>query len=435
MNRSELGAAARRSHLQILHAVRAISPAWASRRKEAAGLIAPLVVRSQAVLAPVTPLGWTVLLAAACSWLVGSTLGWVEAMYLSAACALMFALCTLLTLGRTLLKVVVEVEPRRVIVGDAAAGRVQVTNISRAPLLPIALELPIGVSEARFSLPPLAAGKSHEEVFIIPTAHRGVIAVGPASTVRGDPFGLMGRAVKWTGMTEVFVHPITVPLESLGSGLLRDLEGQTTNDISMSDLAFHTLRDYAPGDDRRYIHWRSSAKVAASQPGGKFLVRQFLDTRRSHLAVVVDTNLASYADADDFETAISVGASVAARTIRDEMDTTLVIGRNVANKAALHLALDTFSRAQTDDTSLVTGAAKAVRIAPETSVALIVTGSAPPFGDLQRAAAQYGPEVNVVVIRVNAQTSPGISGAGRFKVLTLTGLKDLPTLLRGANLQ
>lgn len=435
MNRSELSATARRRRLQILHAVHSMSPSWVSRRKQAAELIAPLVGRSQAVMAPVTPLGWTVLLAAACSWLVGSTLGWVEAMYLSAACALMFTLSTLLTLGRTLLEIVVEVEPRRVIVGEAAAGRVQVTNISHTPLLPIALELPIGVSEARFSVPPLASGKTHDEVFIIPTAHRGVIAVGPASTVRGDPFGLMGRAVKWTGVTEVFVHPITVPLESLGSGLLRDLEGQTTNDISMSDLAFHTLREYAPGDDRRYIHWRSSAKVAASQPGGKFLVRQFLDTRRSHLAVVVDTNLGSYADADDFETAISVGASVAARTIRDEMDTTLVIGRHVANKAALHLALDTFSRAQTDDTSLVTGATKAVRIAPETSVALIVTGSAPPFGDLQRVAAQYGPEVNVVVIRVNAQTSPGISGAGRFKVLTLTGLKDLSTLLRGANLQ
>ncbi len=435
MNRSELRTQTRPRRLQLPHAVHTARAAWASGWKEAAELIAPAARRGQAIMAPVTPLGWTVLLAAACAWLVGSTLGWVEAMYVSTACLLMFALSTLLTLGRTLLKVVLDVEPRRVVVGDAAAGRVQVTNISRTPLLPIALELPIGVSEARFSLPPLAAGKSHDEVFIIPTTHRGVIAVGPATTVRGDPFGLLARAVQWTGTTEVFVHPVTVPLESLGSGLLRDLEGQTTNDISMSDLAFHTLRDYAPGDDRRYIHWRSSAKVAASQPGGKFLVRQFLDTRRSHLAVVVDTNLASYADADDFETAISVGASVAARTIRDEMDTTLVIGRNVAHKAALHLALDTFARAQTDDTSLVTGAAKAVRIAPETSVTLIVTGSAPPFGDLQRAAAQYGPEVNVVVIRVNAQTSPGISGTGRFKVLNLTRLKDLPTLLRGANLQ
>jgi uncharacterized protein (DUF58 family) len=426
----------------MAQALGTVSREWAGHRetlegltKDLAELTGPAARLGRQVVAPVTPLGWTVLTAAAFSWLVGSTLGWVEALYVSAACLLMFALCGLLTLGRTLLRVVVDVAPCRVVVGDAAAGRVEVTNISRTPRLPIALEVPIGVSEARFRLPPMAAGKSHEEVFIIPTTHRGVIAVGPATTVRGDPFGLLGRAVRWTGVTEIFVHPVTVPLESLGSGLLRDLEGQTTNDISMSDLAFHTLRDYAPGDDRRYIHWRSSAKVAAQQPGGKFLVRQFLDSRRSHLAVVVDTNLTSYTDVEEFETAISVGASVASRVIRDEMDTTLVVGTNVAHKAPLHLTLDTFARAEAGQTSLVAGAAKAVRIAPETSVAIIVTGLAPPFGDLLRAAAQYGPEVNVVVIRVNPHAGPGVSGNARLKILNLSELKDLPTLLRGANLQ
>ena len=60
----------------------------------------------------------------------------------------------------------------------------------------------------------------------------------------------------------------------------------------MSDLAFHALREYQPGDDRRYVHWRSSAKH------GRLLVRQFLDTRRSHLAVVVDTD-PGYAGGED----------------------------------------------------------------------------------------------------------------------------------------
>ena len=155
-------------------------------------------------------------------------------------------------------------------------------------MLPILVELPVGLSAARFVLPPLTPGDAHEELFVVPTSRRGVIQVGPATTVQGDPLGLMRRTLTWTERTELFVHPRTVALESLGAGLLRDLEGSTTEDVSMSDLAFHALREYQPGDDRRYIHWRSSAKA------GKLLVRQFLDTRRSHVTVIVDPDPEQY---------------------------------------------------------------------------------------------------------------------------------------------
>ena len=78
---------------------------------------------------------------------------------------------------------------------------------------------------------------------------------------------------------------------------------------------FDDLREYQPGDDKRYIHWRSSAKA------GKLLVRQFLDTRRSHLTVLVDTDPESYGGSEDLaEVAISVAGSLALRTIADESD-------------------------------------------------------------------------------------------------------------------
>ncbi|MBK8868484.1 MAG: DUF58 domain-containing protein [Actinomycetales bacterium] len=194
----------------------------------------------------------------------------------------------------------------------------------------------------------------------MPTHRRGVIPVGPARTVQGDPFGLVRRTVLWTEVTELFVHPRTVALDSLGAGLLRDLEGSVTEDQSMSDLAFHALRDYQPGDDRRYIHWRSSAKA------GRLLVRQFLDTRRSHVCVVVDPDAGSYRggaeavgeltagrtvpiaggalpEVRDLETALSVAGSIALRCFRDDQDTTVVCGPHATSKATPHRTLDTLS--------------------------------------------------------------------------------------------
>ena len=113
---------------------------------------------------------------------------------------------------------------------------------------------------------------------MVPTDRRSVIPVGPPSAVRSDPLGLVRRDVveqtTWScSCTRRSSPGLARP------GLERDLEGQTTNDLSTSDVAFHTLRDYVPGDDRRHVHWRSTAKA------GRLMVRQFVDTRRSHLAV------------------------------------------------------------------------------------------------------------------------------------------------------
>ena len=76
-----------------------------------------------------------------------------------------------------------------------------------------------------------------------------------------------------------FVHPRTIGVPSTSTGLIRDLEGTPTRDLTSSDVAFHALREYQPGDERRYIHWKSTAKT------GTYMVRQFEQTRRSHLVV------------------------------------------------------------------------------------------------------------------------------------------------------
>jgi hypothetical protein len=272
--------------------------------------------------------------------------------------------------------------------------------------------------------------------------------VGPATTVQGDPLGLMRRTLTWTERTELFVHPRTVALESLGAGLLRDLEGSTTEDVSMSDLAFHALREYQPGDDRRYIHWRSSAKA------GKLLVRQFLDTRRSHVTVIIDADPEQYrsghgrtgrADRDverdvmaanaptateaDVETAISVGSSIMVRVMLDEQDCTIVCGSHKVTKSVPQVGLDAMSRVEPGPVDLLAASLGAADLAPDTSTCFLVTGPHRPFVELQRAAAQFPPEVTRVVVVIDPQADHGIRRGGGLTILTLARLEDLRPLL------
>ena len=46
-------------------------------------------------------------------------------------------------------------------------------------------------------------------------------------------------------------------------------------------VEFAAHREYVPGDDRRFIHWKSTAR------SGTLQVREFLQTRRSLVAVVL----------------------------------------------------------------------------------------------------------------------------------------------------
>lgn len=372
----------------------------------------------------VSPIGWAVLATTVIAWLVGWQLGWREPMVLSAACLLLIVMSLVFLIGRATLRVNLILQPRRVSVGAPAAGQVAVTNVSPRRMWPIRLELRVGAAVARFNLPSLASGRQHDELFVIPTSRRAVVEVGPARTVRGDPLGLLRREVAWTGVTELFVHPRIVGLDPLGSGLLRDLEGQSSNDISMSDLAFHTLRDYAAGDDRRYIHWRTSART------GQLMVRQFVDTRRIHATMVVDGDPASYATEEEFELALSAAGSIAVRAIQDEQQASIIASHEVVADGTIQQILDGLTRADFGDERLATLAGQVLRTAPDTSIAILISGSVPEFSVVRRAAAAIPVEIDTVALRVDPAGDPGMTTVGNLTVLSLRALNDLPALMR-----
>ncbi len=374
----------------------------------------------------VSTLGWATAALALLAWFVGARYAWTE-MRMIAVCGLVLvALCVLLAIGRTKVRIETQLDPLRVTVGEPAAGRVEVTNMAKRRMFPIIVELPVGVSAARFTLPALAGGAAYEELFVVPTERRGVIPVGPATTVQGDPLGVVRRTITWTDRTELYVHPRTLSLESLGSGLLRDLEGEVTPELSMSDLAFHALREYQPGDDRRYIHWRSSAKH------GRLLVRQFLDTRRSHLSVVVDTTADVYKGGEEaVELAIECGASLVVRSILDEQEATILCNDEAASRMTISLSLDALSRASIGPVDIFAACGEARRLAPDTSVAVLISGPKRPFIEIQRALAQFEPEVNKVAVVVDPSERVGVRRAGGLTILVVGELADLRRVVQG----
>jgi uncharacterized protein (DUF58 family) len=394
-------------------------------------LATPVLTPLRRVLQCVSGLGWLVLGASVVSWLIASAFGWREFAYAAAVFLALFALSALLTIGRMSLEVTTRVEPQRVMVGDSSAIEVTVRNVGRGPMLPVPLDLPTGDTITRFGIPALAPSGKFSDVVIMPSQKRGLYLVGPATTLRGDPFGLVRREVTWTTPVELFVHPRTVYLEPLGSGMLKDLEGRSTNDMSMSDLAFHTLREYAPGDDRRHIHWLSSAKRSGSTGSEQFMVRQFLDTRRSHIAVVVDCLAAAWTDPEEFETAVSGAASVLVRALKDEQDVSEACGPFVLSRPKRHTALDLFSRARLGEETIEATVAHLTRLAPNVSAALLFVGPLTPLLAIRRTAALFSPDVNVVTIRVEHGAPIGLQRSGGRSIVTIGGISDLPRALAG----
>ena len=193
--------------------------------------------------------------------------------------------------------------------------------------------------------------------------------IGPLVHVRTDPLGLLRRRARWAAAEELLVRPVITLLRPLDPGLISDLDGVPSNHPASSDLAFHALREYVRGDDLRHVHWRSSAKA------DQLLVRQYVETRRNQATVLVDEDVAAYADGAEFELAVSAAASLAVRAIRDDFDVTLVCGEVHASSRAVDVVLDATCRITQAEGDLRETARRAAVTGAASSLVVVVTGS------------------------------------------------------------
>lgn len=376
----------------------------------------------------VSTLGWMLAAAAVACLIAGVVLGWQELVLAGIACAALLAVASLFTLGRSLYAVRLDLASSRVVVGDRAVGRVIVRNAAKHGLLPARIELPVGASFATFHIPRLATDEERDELFTVPTNRRAVLTVGPVRSVRGDALGLLRRQVLWTDASDLFVHPRTIGLDGASAGFLRDLEGAATRVLSNSDISFHALREYVPGDDRRYVHWRTSARI------GKLMVRQFEETRRSHVTIALCALAGDYPVEDGFELAVSVCGSLGLQALREEKAFSVLVGNAQLRTQTGARFLDQLSGVESEERGHdVVGLGRRIaEIAPQTSVAVLVCGSETTATQLQSAAAALplGVYAIAVICSPGAEISRRVLGG--LVILTVGALADLPRAMRRA---
>lgn len=377
----------------------------------------------------VTPLGWSVTAAAACALTAGYGLGWAELIAAGWAAAALMLIALAHLLGRTVQQIGLSLPVTRVVAGESAAGQVDVHNPTARRLAAATVQVPVGAGLAEFPAPSLAPHARTSEVFVVPTVRRGVIRIGPARLVRADPVGLVRRERALAQHLDLFVHPRTIAIVSMSQGFVRDLEGQPTRDLTSSDVAFHALREYQSGDDRRSIHWKSTART------GRFMVRQYEQTRRSHLLIALSQAPADFADDDEFELAVSVAGSLGIRAIRDARTVSVLADAGELTTVTPVRLLDELS-----GIDLAPGAAdlrslarRAARSVAGLSVVFLVCGSATPLAALRAAAAGFPLGVEVVAVVCDPGAPPALRRAGALSLVTIGFLDDLrQTLARGA---
>lgn len=396
---------------------------------------------SEWISSTVTGLGLSLAILVLVAGILGYFLGWLELVAVAYTGLALLIFGVFFLLGRNSYDIGLSLDRDRVVVGESVRATLDVRNPSRFRLPPVKSEVPVGRGLAEFYLGAIRARAASSRHFTVPTNRRGVVRVGPVRTVRADPIGLLRREYTWTAFLELFVHPATISIPATSTGLIRDLEGNPTRDLTDSDVSFHALREYAPGDDRRHIHWKSTART------GQLMVRQFEETRRSHLVIALSLASSDYHSEEEFELAVSVAASLGIRAIRDAREVSVLASAETPEFARRRIVaprrLDALSRSRLlDDLAriehagnasglidLARGSADSVSGA---SVAILVCGSEPTPSQLRAASVAFPPGIEVLAVVCNPGIVPSLRRVGELRVLSVGYLDDLQKSLARA---
>ena len=171
-------------------------------------------------------------------------------------------------------------------------------------------------TNARVVFPYVAAGDTEKATYQVTLRRRGRYQFGPMQVSTRFPMGLVKASAKLKRYEQIVVWP---RLGRLTRDWLRimvsDRRGRQPMPFRQGPIEgdYFGLREWRPGDSRRWIHWRTTAKM------GKLAVRQFEQIHDQDLAMVLDLwqpKDPSREDLGRVELAVSFAATVVQESSR-----------------------------------------------------------------------------------------------------------------------
>jgi uncharacterized protein (DUF58 family) len=191
--------------------------------------------------------GWSIAGAAVGLFIGGRLLGLVQLAVLAVIATLLLIASYVWVRLQTPVLTADRALKERLQVGVDGRVDLEVRTARRTPTVAVADAFDHGRRAARFLLAPMRPGEIAHAAYRFPTDRRGRFEIGPLRATVSDAFGLATSTRRVLSTEEVM-----------------------------------TLRDYAPGDDLRHVHWRSTARR------GHLMMRQNETRRRAPVLVVLD---------------------------------------------------------------------------------------------------------------------------------------------------
>ncbi|QDU98059.1 DUF58 domain-containing protein [Lignipirellula cremea] len=216
--------------------------------------------------------------------------------------------------------------PRRARAGDSVRVNLNVANERRTmagwaivledPIQRVGSHDSIDRSLGAVMVPRVNPGDQANASYRCELPRRGKYQFGPLHASTRFPLGLVEAIVRSSSVDELLVAPRLGLLSPQWRRLANDDQAgsqRTQNRQGVAEGELYGLREWRRGDSRRWIHWRTSAKL------NELIVRQFEQQRNLDLAIVLDLWLPADPSAeqeDHLERVISFAATVVAERCR-----------------------------------------------------------------------------------------------------------------------